>query len=144
MMHNMKYLVVFLVLTGCALPEPAHKPDAIDMIRMAYLGLKRNCSFSYLPKEDLVLSAEHQEEADKLLTEIGAMTQKCVKYQKPIVEGCHPDCSWCPVKWYWCIDHAAACLGGDHTECCRLDACGSKSHCKEVCGLSCGCDVPPN
>ena len=141
----MKRFLVFLSLASCALPEPTHKLQAIDVVRSVHVQLQKSCAFQASSNlESLVLSEEHREEANKLLAEIGLMAQACSKYQHPVVKGCHPDCSWCPVKWYWCIEHAAACAGGDHTECCRLDACGSKSHCKEVCGLSCGCDVPPN
>ena len=160
-------LLVGLVFTmGCPKVETAQQVDkaeestkkpkvvpttAMVLIRNTYKALETDCG-QHLPEvknaaelAKLELSESDQEEADRLLADIGLFAQQCSSYDapEPRTEGCNQDCSWCPVKWYWCIENAGACAGGDHKACCKLGACGSKHHCEKVCKASCSCDVPP-
>lgn len=123
---------------------------AFSVIEQVHDSLEANCGkdmpvFDPAEIEKLELSEEEQERADQLLEMTGLMAQQCAVYDAPkgATDTCNPDCSWCPVKWYWCIENAGACAGGDNKACCKLGACGSKHHCEDVCKSSCGCDVPP-
>lgn len=133
--------------------KPKEPPaTAMMIIQQYHEALERNCGED-LPeaKSDeiskLKIPEEDQEKADKLLAEIGLYAQQCSSYSTPVLKdseaACNPDCHWCPIKWYWCIENAGACAGGDNKSCCKLGACGSKHHCKKVCQSSCGCDVGP-
>jgi len=132
--------------------EPEKSPlTAMDVILQVHDSIEADCGKN-MPKfdpeviEKLEFSEKDRESAEQLLETLGLMAQQCSDYNVPSGEKattCNPDCSWCPVKWYWCIENAGACAGGDNKACCKLGACGSKHHCKEVCESSCGCDVPP-
>lgn len=155
-------LVVLALLSGCPEKErPAKRPakvavvkppkTALDFIRDVHASLEEDCGrrlhkMKFDAAAGLTVPEADREEADKLLEVIGIYAQQCGSYSTvvPVPSGtCSPDCSWCPVKWYWCIENAGACAGGDNESCCKLGACGSKHHCKTVCESSCGCDVPP-
>lgn len=135
--------------SGVTLEAP---PTAMGVIQSFHDSLAGNCG-QELPEVDfeelkkLEIDDVDREKADKLLADIGIYAQQCGSYSAPMKksedDGCNPDCDWCPIKWYWCIENAGACAGGDNKSCCKLGACGSKHHCKEVCQSSCGCDVPP-
>lgn len=125
---------------------------AFSMIKKIHDGIEADCGvhlseIDIKSVKNLELYEVQQEEADKLLERIGLMARQCGDYDAPESRSktnrCRQDCSWCPVKWYWCVENAGACAGGDHTSCCRLGACGSKSHCETVCKSSCSCNVPP-
>ena len=160
-----------LVFTmGCPEPQTAEQVDkhpvveeikkvesratAMILIRQTHDAFEANCGKN-LPKikntKELALlkvPEADQKEADALLEELGLFAQQCASYDGPAPKttasgSCDPSCHWCPVKWYWCIENAGACAGGDNEACCKLGACGSKHHCKEVCESSCGCNVPP-
>lgn len=150
-------------LAGCPRPETAtekksEKPTVIVAPRTAtgtiqevHSALEANCGrdldeIDLSGLRDLELYDDEVPQADALLAEIGLYAQQCATFSSSPQEaqaGCNPDCHWCPIKWYWCIENAGACVGGDNKSCCKLGACGSKHHCKEVCKSSCGCDVPP-
>jgi len=165
---SIKYLgataVALFGLLGCPKAEVAKevKPEeetvvirapitAMEVIQEFHKSLERDCGET-LPERSLEelkkleIPVDQQAEADELLAEIGLFAQQCASFSVPPRENkntCNPDCSWCPVKWYWCIYNGGACAGGDNKSCCKLGACGSKHHCKEICKSSCGCDVPP-
>jgi len=142
-------------------PEATQKKEEAPSTAMVLIGqyhelLARDCgeSLSSVKTKDLdklVIPDADREKADKLLQEIGEMARQCASLNghevwdmvSPDAATCGGDCSWCPVKWYWCIENAGACAGGDNESCCKLGACGSKHHCEDVCKSSCGCDVPP-
>ena len=128
---------------------PSTPASALEAIQAVHDSLEKDCGKN-LPNleglEKLELAEADQAKADEQLAKIGSMAQSCAPdFTKPTAPeaGCNPDCSWCPIKWYWCIENAGACAGGDNESCCKLGACGSKHHCKEVCESSCGCNVPP-
>jgi len=129
--------------------ETPAQATAMGAIQAVHDSLERDCGRD-LPKleglEHLELAEADRERADEMLEKIGRMAQSCAPdFTMPAApaDGCDPSCDWCPVKWYWCIYNGGACVGGDNKSCCKLGACGSKHHCKEVCESSCGCDVPP-
>jgi hypothetical protein len=130
---------------------PSEAPTAMGAIQAAHDSLEGDCG-KHLPEiaglSELTLAEADQAKADEMLATIGSMAQSCAPdFERPRAadgaEGCSQDCHWCPVKWYWCIENAGACAGGDNTACCKLGACGSKHHCETVCKASCSCDVPP-
>lgn len=156
------------VLTGCPEPQEAKQVEekktvvptatapaltAMETIAKVRAEIEKNCGadlaeFNFENLQELELDPKDQEKADANLQMIGMMAQQCASYDPPdpkeVAEaGCSPDCHWCPIKWYWCIENAGACAGGDNKSCCKLGACGSKHHCEDVCKSSCGCDVPP-
>ena len=155
------------VLTGCFEPQEAKlveekaqefrapAPTAMQTIENVQSEIEKNCGkdlgeLKLEGLQDLEIAPEDQEKADLALQMIGVMAQQCGNFDGPTgteaakaLAECNPDCSWCPIKWYWCIENAGACAGGDHQSCCKLGACGSKHHCESVCQASCGCDVPP-
>ena len=133
---------------GTPVEVPTEVPTAMGAIQAAHAALEADCGKSLVEVpglDKLELAEADQQEADELLASIGSMAQSCSPdFEAPAaVEGCSQDCHWCPVKWYWCIENAGACAGGDHKACCKLGACGSKHHCEKVCKASCSCDVPP-
>ena len=156
-------IVALIALGGCPKPETAieKKPEepvvveaprtALGIIRQAHGSLEADCG-KHLDAIDLEglkaieLHDSERDEADKLLADLGLFAQQCGSFTAPLQDAadtCDPDCHWCPIKWYWCIENAGACAGGDNESCCKLGACGSKHHCEDVCKSSCGCDVPP-
>lgn len=170
MRNTIKVLcAVFLLGTaGCPEPDVAKEAKegpkaaeaeagaprtALSVIAQTKAALEANCGeglseIDVSELKGLELSADDLEKAEPMLQDIGLMARQCGDYSAPKLDaeaqaGCSPDCHWCPVKWYWCIENAGACAGGDNKACCKLGACGSKHHCKEVCESSCGCDVPP-
>lgn len=152
-----------LVITGCPkaeeatraeekkaeVEEPSAPASALEVIQAAHDSLEKDCGKdfpNFKDLEKLEIAEADQAKADELLAKIGSMAQSCASdFTMPTAEAdsCNPSCDWCPVKWYWCIYNGGACAGGDNKSCCKLGACGSKHHCKEVCESSCGCDVPP-
>ena len=113
-----------------ATPAPEPPPTAMLIIKGFHESLERDCGQN-MPKVDieelkkLTIPPEDQELADSLLTDVGTFAQQCASdYEAPMTETCSADCSWCPVKWYWCIENAGACAGGDNTACCKLGPCG--------------------
>ena len=153
--------VALVVLSGCPKPEVAvekkdQKPEivvaprtALGVIKEAAASLERDCGRELQEVDpeglsELDLHEPEFAEAEKLLADVGLMAQQCGDYtEMKTVDGCSQDCSWCPIKWGWCIENAGACAGGDNGSCCKLGACGSKHHCETVCKSSCSCDVPP-
>ena len=161
-------LASLIFTMGCPEPETAvrvgEKPSveetketpatAMVLIRQAHAAFEANCGKDF-PKakkvEELAMlkiPEADQKEADSLLQEIGLFAQQCASYDVASLKAeapssCDPSCHWCPIKWYWCIENAGACAGGDNEACCKLGACGSKHHCEEVCESSCGCNVHP-
>lgn len=151
------------ILAGCPKADTAveKKPSkvesvdpprtAMDVISKTHRSLKADCGEDLHEMDlegisGLEVPEANREEAESLLEEIGLFAQQCASYSPPAEEAagtCNPDCSWCPIKWYWCIENAGACAGGDNKSCCKLGACGSKHHCRDVCKSSCGCEVPP-
>lgn len=158
-----KLAFALLALTACPKADtekavekaeaPTSQSDltALEAIRQVHDSFVADCgaklpSFEGLDK--LTLAEDEQEKAQAMLVKIGDMAQECANFAGPEAEPseadtCNPDCSWCPIKWYWCIENAGACAGGDNKSCCKLGACGGKHHCRQVCKSSCGCDVPP-
>lgn len=159
--------LLVLTIAGCPKAETGSEQDskaeknasaeeapqtALSVIRDVEKSLEADCGKGLSDMrlenlESLELAEEDREEAEKSLQNIGLMAQQCGNYDSgPLTaqaDTCNPDCSWCPVKWYWCIYNGGACAGGDNESCCKLGACGSKHHCEDVCKSSCGCDVPP-
>ena len=154
---------------GCPKTETAQQVDKIEestketeavpatamvLIRNTHAALETDCgkNLPTVKKADelakLEIAESDQKEAESLLADIGLFAQQCASYDAPAPKAdapgsCDPSCHWCPVKWYWCIENAGACAGGDNEACCKLGACGSKHHCEDTCKSSCGCNVPP-
>lgn len=132
--------------------KEAESPTALGAIQEVHDSLAADCGEN-MPElsglEKLTIPEAEQARADELLAKIGQMAKSCApdtpvfKKTEEETATCHPDCSWCPVKWYWCLYNSGACAGGDNKSCCKLGACGGKHHCKQVCESSCSCDVPP-
>lgn len=160
-MRKVFTITALLCLVGCPQEGDEKKADekktpveamtAMGAIQATHAALEANCGEKLVAVpglDKLVLAEADQEEADELLAEIGSMAQSCapdLELPKATekADGCNQDCHWCPIKWYWCIENAGACAGGDNKACCKLGACGSKHHCEKVCKASCSCDVPP-
>jgi hypothetical protein len=156
-------LIALVTLSGCPRAETAVEktPEkkvvieaprtAMGVIQQVHGALESNCGrtlheLDLTGLSEMSISDVNQAEADAYLEEIGLYAQQCGSYSEPVratSDTCNPDCHWCPIKWYWCIENAGACAGGDNESCCKLGACGSKHHCEDVCKSSCGCDVPP-
>jgi hypothetical protein len=151
-----------LVLLGCPVESATEKSPrktavvksprtAMKVIREIHDSLERDCGrdldeIDITNLASLELSDAERGEANALLIELSLYAQQCGSYVPPSFEDpetCGPDCGWCPIEWYWCIENAGACAGGDNKSCCKLGACGSKHHCELVCKSSCGCNVPP-
>lgn len=161
-MRRIFTIIALAALTGCPKAQeatqveadakaPAGPATAMGTIQRVHDEIERNCGkdlkeVKESDLEGLEIAEADQGRADELLQEIGLMAQQCGDADtlaSDAAEGCDPNCDWCPVKWYWCILNAGACVGGDDQACCKLGACGSKHHCETVCQSSCGCDVPP-
>lgn len=163
-MRRVFTIIALAALTGCPKPQEAEQVEAkkeaegaaepataMGTIQHVRDEIERNCGkdlkeVKASDLEGLEIAEADQAKADELLQELGLMAQQCgdaETLQSPSPDTCNPDCSWCPIKWYWCIENAGACAGGDNKSCCKLGACGSKHHCEDVCKSSCGCDVPP-
>lgn len=146
------FVIGLMVFSGCLKPELAQRTDsqtALSLIEQAKDSLEKDCT-AELPtiSEDLKrtsLSEQDLAKVEATLQSLGERARECGNYDvlQGKTVGCTPNCDWCPIKWYWCVENAGACAGGDNQSCCKLGACGSKHHCKLVCESSCGCDVPP-
>jgi hypothetical protein len=154
-----QFALTLLCLVACSKQEaPAPKaeptiieprPTAMGTIQKVHDSFTQDCGRDIPTFQGLEDLEPPGEEADELLAQIGQMAQECAdlhglsEITSEAETTCQPDCHWCPIKWYWCIENAGACAGGDNKSCCKLGACGGKHHCELVCKSSCGCDVPP-
>jgi len=153
------FLTVFLAgIWGCTSPKPQETPppsssnspkNAESILSLVKDGLYFSCEVPEVPERMKELHIEDEAKALEVMEDIKGAALSCGGHElleKSLLSNAAGGCSQrqscndaCPIKWYWCIEHAGACAGGDDTSCCKLAMCGSTHHCHTVCQSSCNC-----
>lgn len=135
-------------------PKKKVQPSTADFVLTEVRdGLRTDCTMPKVPEDLASYKVVEEAYVDSLLTEIKDYAASCGGHElmeERFLESEPGSCSQqqscddaCPIKWYWCVEHAGACAGGDDVSCCKLGMCGGKHHCKTVCRSSCNCDISP-